>query len=718
MENKTNITSKQKFLLVSLLVITIILITTYYKYPWDFDHYTLGQYTYALIEKGYAPWVLNPISLFGYYPLSIPSGLEFFFSALNNLTNIDLPLLFYMFSIFSALFIVAGVYLVMREFSSFETSFITAFILATMVYFVKNVSNTGSSRIFNMMFYPLFILVLFKLYKIHKEENRLSIKHIFTAITLFVLMNLNHRFGQLSFIFIIAFVSAIIFAEFHNIASWLKSTKIYNIRKKSYEHSILVAYIDLILLIVLILSFNLIKNKIIWIVEVVLILLYFLLFDVILVKRRTEVSLIFDIILFMIYGAASKAVDLGQRGRLFINLIRLLEQYYFQLILLGILLVIAAILSVFLIIKKFKSITYFVSYIKNKIIVLIKKPEVVISWLLLLIMLSFITKNFTGDNFYTFGLEHYTESFLLKGNSPWIIMINFIINLNDNLTILIYFAFIGIIFLYLKNNKTFYNYFFIFVFMGFSQFLLDWEYIRLYMLPIYAILIGIGLTFVIRQLSLRFSRKMVYLFLIIIFLVHLVVGNVFIQREYFLSKSGLVETNNLIKENYFIELGNYLKDKGDISIHTSSLIEYDNKIGYYGKKVSAVAAQSVFTENKNFTIKQVPFNEILDSFSNGQKVTGFYNLIDPIFGGNYYFGRHIYNINKMSINDRNAQKVISIYNITYIVDSPDSNIKTQFFESVEPIQNKVYSSGKLDLYDLKEGQINNKDNGLTEGGNI
>ena len=49
-----NITNKQKLLLVFLLVVTVFLFTTYYKYPTHFDHYSLGQYTYATIEKGYA----------------------------------------------------------------------------------------------------------------------------------------------------------------------------------------------------------------------------------------------------------------------------------------------------------------------------------------------------------------------------------------------------------------------------------------------------------------------------------------------------------------------------------------------------------------------------------------------------------------------------------------------------------------------------------------
>ena len=92
-----SLTTKQKALLLILLVVTIILFTTYYNYPYHPDHYSIGQYSYMVIEKGYAPWVLHPSSLFGYYPLSVPSALEYFAAVLYNLSGLDLPELFYIF---------------------------------------------------------------------------------------------------------------------------------------------------------------------------------------------------------------------------------------------------------------------------------------------------------------------------------------------------------------------------------------------------------------------------------------------------------------------------------------------------------------------------------------------------------------------------------------------------------------------------------------------
>src|SRR3989344_9026017 len=219
----SRISLKQKILLGFLLAITILSITTYFQHPWHPDHYTLGQYVNAVIEKGYAPWILHPASLFGYYPLSEPSGFEFFHAVLYNITGLGLDEQFFIFSVFSALFVIICLFILMREFSSFEISFLGSIILATMVYFVKNVSNNASSRMMNIIFYPLFILALFRIYTIYRERKSLSVKFIALASLLFLQMYLTHRLAQLLFIFVISLVAAISLPHLNGILQWIKS---------------------------------------------------------------------------------------------------------------------------------------------------------------------------------------------------------------------------------------------------------------------------------------------------------------------------------------------------------------------------------------------------------------------------------------------------------------------------------------------------------------
>ena len=443
----------------------------------------------------------------------------------------------------------------------------------------------------------------------------------------------------------------------------------------------------------------------IWVVFIIL--LHYTWFDYFKVKnrKRSKEYLFLDIFALIAYVVFGKIVDLAVRGRVFANFFRIIEQYKFQLTLLIILLLFILLVAIYLTIRNFKNIRIFSHFLKNwSIEILQKHPNWIISSLLLLIMFFFVLRNFTGGNFYRFGLDQYTDSFILQGDSPWVILINFIFNLNNNVTILIYFAFIGVIYIFLKDNKTFYDYFFIFVAIGFSQFILDWEYIRLYILAIYSIFVSIGLVFVIVILSKKIDRKIIYFSFMFLLVMHLIVSNIFIQRERILPKIGIKEYIRPISENQYIAAGDYLKDKGAISIHSSSSIEYDSITAYYAKKVNAVLAQSVFIW-KNMEITQESFEKIWNSFKTGQKITSFYKLKDPIYGSDYYFGRYIFNLNTRSITDRDVQKIVELTKMRFIVDSPLSEDKIEFFKSISPIKNKIYSSGNLEIYDLYYGRI-------------
>src|SRR3989338_5730840 len=151
-------TTIKRTILLALIIVIGILYRVQFKYPHHPDHYVLGSYTYALIQIGYAPWVLHPASLFGYYPLSIPSAFEYFFSVLSLITGVDINILFFYTSILFGLFAGLGLYLFVRKWTSFEVSLTTSFVLLTMTFFSLDTSYTASTRIFNIIFYPLFIL--------------------------------------------------------------------------------------------------------------------------------------------------------------------------------------------------------------------------------------------------------------------------------------------------------------------------------------------------------------------------------------------------------------------------------------------------------------------------------------------------------------------------------------------------------------------------------
>ncbi|MBT3408819.1 hypothetical protein HN415_09145, partial [Candidatus Woesearchaeota archaeon] len=134
----------KRIILVILLVIVATIIRTHYKYPPHPDHYALAQYTESIIREGYAPWVLHPMSLLGYYPLSKPSGFEYFSANLILITGLDLPNTFLLFSLFTAFYASFALYTMMRKWTKFEISLLSSFILLTMVTFALDTQNTAS----------------------------------------------------------------------------------------------------------------------------------------------------------------------------------------------------------------------------------------------------------------------------------------------------------------------------------------------------------------------------------------------------------------------------------------------------------------------------------------------------------------------------------------------------------------------------------------------
>ena len=150
-------------------------------------------------------------------------------------------------------------------------------------------------------------------------------------------------------------------------------------------------------------------------------------------------------------------------------------------------------------------------------------------------------------------------------------------------------------------------------------------------------------------------------------------------------------------------MGEFLKDKGDFSVHSSSSIEYDSKTAYYSKKVSAVLAKNTILKDEGYDIETLKFEDIWNNFKLGRKITGFYVLRDKLYGGEYYFGKYIYNLNKREISDGNVKKIVDSYRIRFVVDSPEASEKNTFFNSVNDIKNKVYSTEWLYLYDISKG---------------
>src|SRR2546428_12446747 len=75
-----------------LFLLGLNLIVRYPRTPHElgFDGFVLHGMTMSLIQNGNAKWVLHPLSYFGFYPLSQPSGSIFFLTGFTQLSAVPL----------------------------------------------------------------------------------------------------------------------------------------------------------------------------------------------------------------------------------------------------------------------------------------------------------------------------------------------------------------------------------------------------------------------------------------------------------------------------------------------------------------------------------------------------------------------------------------------------------------------------------------------------
>ncbi|MBT4647816.1 hypothetical protein HOC11_06125 [archaeon] len=336
-----------------------------------------------------------------------------------------------------------------------------------------------------------------------------------------------------------------------------------------------------------------------------------------------------------------------------------------------------------------------------------KRTNEAISVFLALVFLYMIYATFTGRSFVNMDKSHYFSSFLLQGESPIVVAINWIFNLNNNLSVLIIFAFIGIFSLFFKAVKTFYDYFFVFVILGFSQFIFEWEYIRLYMNPIYSLFIGIGITYTWTVLSKwKLSMRNIMTITVLLLTAHFIFSGIFVQRDFFIKKFLFYEEGFFAPEAYSKTAAKFLKSDETFSIITSSDYVRPGPLSFYANQIDAVNAQSMFINKEyDFNITKVDFSNIQDSLKRGEKIVGFYHLNDWILDGNYYHGKHIYSlINRFNL--KIAPIVIDDYKIKYLIDDEKvpAEEKNGYFLFIQPNNNLVYTNEYMSIYDLNRGK--------------
>jgi len=133
-------------------------------------------------ENGYAKWIMHPLSFFGLYPLSYPSGSIFYLSSISQSTGIDTEYSILVVSTFLGVLGAFTTYLMAKEILDDDFfAFAAAFIFSISRVFLTYTTWTYTTRGFFAALLPLFIWSLLRL---SSSERKEKLKYLMLAVVL------------------------------------------------------------------------------------------------------------------------------------------------------------------------------------------------------------------------------------------------------------------------------------------------------------------------------------------------------------------------------------------------------------------------------------------------------------------------------------------------------------------------------------------------------
>jgi len=205
------ISKKTKYALLGLLVIfNIALRLPVTPHELGIDSFANHAKANFISSTGYADWILSPLSFFGLYPLSYPSGEIFFLSELSQCTGIEMEWTIWLAATFFGVLCVFTVYLMAKEIlADFLFAFSVACIYTTSRIFIGFTTWTVTTRALFIVLLPLFIWSLLRYH--NQKEDRL--KYLLFAVGMLLMLLTIHRMVSFTPLILVAFGAAILLSR-------------------------------------------------------------------------------------------------------------------------------------------------------------------------------------------------------------------------------------------------------------------------------------------------------------------------------------------------------------------------------------------------------------------------------------------------------------------------------------------------------------------------
>ncbi|MBN2566870.1 hypothetical protein JXB02_02165 [Candidatus Woesearchaeota archaeon] len=653
--------SWKQTLLIVLLLIFSIASRLHFDHQVTFDSFPINAMANSLVEKGYADWVLHPASLFGYYPFSYPSATYFFLGTFTSLLGIltDQAIIFMALGL--AVLGIIGVFVLAREFGSFLFAFITALMFSVAPYFVLFTSWNASARIMLIVMYPLLMWLLIRSFCDPRRLWYASLAAVTIAFTSIV-----HRMFQFILIILFAYILTVGYFMLPTIWGWFQKTKIHALLIRRYS--------------------------------------------------MFSLKVILDIGILIGVLVIAKILDLISRNRLLINLNRMQESWMTRIdsvpwesvpawgftaaIIISTLTLVVLIHLIRNEMSKKKLGFYKLldHYTRRTVRLALDKPDFYLSLVLVMVIIYFFVGQFVGSASYTPSLTDYYESQFLAGRSPPIIFFNFVLNYMTTVNLLVLLVPLGLLLLIFKKHKSFPEMFLLIITIGFSQFLIDKNYVRSFIIPLLSIYISIVLVKAYNYFMHRERKLTAASWLGVLIIATIVSSNVIIHREFFFNEPSVVYNYDEITAS-----STYING---LDLNSSILVDD-------GMLASVIIYAQTGIPSTPFNVlefgdlsKLKPIrrsNEEIKRMLLDGELKELWIIPDWITPGTYYWGRHGIFVYERSYTDPLVKKLMREYKEEYYIRDKYRK-PTNFFISIEPIKNKIYDNPAISMWDLQRGR--------------
>lgn len=191
-------------LMVALILFNVLLRYPRSQHEVDVDSFFIHALSGTIVADGYAEWILNPLSYFGWYPLSYPSAGPFLLASFSSTSGLNLEGSILAMTLLLGPVGILGTFLMAREIRGDNRLALGAALFYGLApRFLAITLWSGSTRNLFMALLPIFLWALLRNYR------RRSLSHtVFLAIS-FATLAATHRLVVLLFIVVTAFLFAI-----------------------------------------------------------------------------------------------------------------------------------------------------------------------------------------------------------------------------------------------------------------------------------------------------------------------------------------------------------------------------------------------------------------------------------------------------------------------------------------------------------------------------